>query len=208
MPNYMQILGDHYPDVEAYCVGNPTVYSNITWKNTVISQAALDAVSGDLNQDALVVIDATTLDTGKVPQWTGTKWVPVVLDGNGTNTTFGTQYAYAETESAQSTTSPQFIEHTSLTTNVLSNGTYRVGWYSEIASNSSNSSVEANININNAIIGNIQVEPADTTNWYVFSGFRQLVLSDVQTIKLEFKRQGANATVSMRRSRIEILRLN
>ena len=40
--DYIEILGDYYPDVEAIAVGDPTVYSNIQFISTVIPQADLD----------------------------------------------------------------------------------------------------------------------------------------------------------------------
>ena len=42
--NYIKLIGDYYPEAEAYCVGSPTVYSNIVWETTAISQAVLDGV--------------------------------------------------------------------------------------------------------------------------------------------------------------------
>lgn len=47
MPNYINIIGDNYPSVEAYVApGNdPTVYANIVWVSTPISQATLDGLS-------------------------------------------------------------------------------------------------------------------------------------------------------------------
>ena len=44
MANYIQLIGQYYPDAQAYCAGNPTIYSNIVWVSSAISQAELDGV--------------------------------------------------------------------------------------------------------------------------------------------------------------------
>ena len=44
MINYMKLLGDYYTGIEAYMSGDPSIYTNIIWKSSPISQAELDAV--------------------------------------------------------------------------------------------------------------------------------------------------------------------
>jgi len=45
MPDYLRIIGDCFPGVQAFVEGNadPTVYANIQWVSTPVSQAELDA---------------------------------------------------------------------------------------------------------------------------------------------------------------------
>jgi hypothetical protein len=43
MPNYIEVIGCYYNDAEAWTAGDPTVYGNIVWETTPISQAELDA---------------------------------------------------------------------------------------------------------------------------------------------------------------------
>jgi len=46
MPNYMNLMGEHYPEIECYCDGDPTVYGNITFVGSpTISQGTLDALT-------------------------------------------------------------------------------------------------------------------------------------------------------------------
>lgn len=42
--NYLDIIGEYYPDVQATCHGDPTIYAEIEWIAGSISQAELDAV--------------------------------------------------------------------------------------------------------------------------------------------------------------------
>lgn len=42
--NYLDVIGTYYTDAEAYCDADPTVYSDIQWITTPISQAELDSV--------------------------------------------------------------------------------------------------------------------------------------------------------------------
>ena len=41
MPNYLEILGNCFPGVEAYTAGNPTVYNDLIWVSPPVSEAEL-----------------------------------------------------------------------------------------------------------------------------------------------------------------------
>lgn len=45
MPNYMRLIGEHFPTVGATCEGDPSVYGSIVWVDgdALPTQAALDA---------------------------------------------------------------------------------------------------------------------------------------------------------------------
>ena len=43
MKNYIQLLAKYYPGTQASTVGDPSIYTNIVWTSTSISQAELDA---------------------------------------------------------------------------------------------------------------------------------------------------------------------
>ena len=46
MPNYLNLLGEYYPSMEAYCTGDPTVYAQVIQLGSpVISQVTLDALT-------------------------------------------------------------------------------------------------------------------------------------------------------------------
>ena len=42
--NYLDIIGEYYPDAQATCIGNPEVYAEINWITDPIDQAELEAV--------------------------------------------------------------------------------------------------------------------------------------------------------------------
>ncbi len=42
MPNYVEIVGNYFTGVGVVCAGDPTVYNDLVWESTVISQADLD----------------------------------------------------------------------------------------------------------------------------------------------------------------------
>jgi hypothetical protein len=46
MPNYINLIGEYYPSMEAYCAGDPTVYAEVIQLGSpVISQAELDGLT-------------------------------------------------------------------------------------------------------------------------------------------------------------------
>lgn len=54
--NYIDILGEYFPGVEAYCSGDPTVYANVVWVSTPIAQVDLDAaVLADCKTDRILL---------------------------------------------------------------------------------------------------------------------------------------------------------
>lgn len=84
MPNYLEILSDCYPDAQAYVIGNddPTVYTNLLWLSTQISQATLDASICNIQSNDIVSSSASPIlqyifsDTFSISN----KWLSI---GNG-----------------------------------------------------------------------------------------------------------------------------
>ena len=44
MPNYIDLVGEYYPDSQVTSTGDPSVYNNLVWITTAISQEDLDLV--------------------------------------------------------------------------------------------------------------------------------------------------------------------
>ena len=206
MPNYMEIIGECYPDAVVETRDDPTVYASIVWKSTQISQAELDVAVCD-NDPEVLIVDVTELAIGKVPQWDGTKWVPTVVSTGG-STVFGSEYLDVESETESSTSSTQYVQKVTMTTNDLPNGKYRIGWYVEANATSTKGSVETQVDRGGVVLGNGRHEPKDSNNWIECSGFRTETISGIQTIQLQFKRSGGNATAKVRRARLEIWRIS
>lgn len=206
MPNYMEIIGECYPDAHAESRGDPTVYNSIVWKTTQISQAELDAADCT-NNDESIIIDLTGIDVGKVPQWDGTKWVVAEVTGGG-GSVFGSEHHEVSSDTESSTTSTTNQTKATMTTSSLPNGKYRIGWFCELKSSSNKSSVEMETTMGGTVLGTGRVEPKDTNNWEAYSGHYYDTISGVQTIDLNYSREGGNATASIRRARIEIWRIS
>lgn len=49
MPDYMRIIGQFYPNVEAYTGGDPTKYEDITWISSPILKSELDSKAGNVD---------------------------------------------------------------------------------------------------------------------------------------------------------------
>lgn len=45
MTNYIEILGEYFPDTQAYVVGDPTAYANVVWVTAQVPQADIDAAN-------------------------------------------------------------------------------------------------------------------------------------------------------------------
>ena len=47
IPNYLEVISEHYPTSNCHTTGNPTDYNSIVWDTAIISQS-------DLNGKALI----------------------------------------------------------------------------------------------------------------------------------------------------------
>ena len=86
MPNYLRLIGEHFPTTGAYVPtgGDPTIYGDIVWIDTPIAQATLDALStGEETLVTRIEAQIATLNTGDFLQWDGTNFVPVPEPGGG-----------------------------------------------------------------------------------------------------------------------------
>jgi hypothetical protein len=79
MPNYIRLIGEHYPTLSAHVLanGDPTVYGDIIWDDTPIAQATLDALVADETLVSEVVAQLAALTIGDILQWDGNFFVPL-----------------------------------------------------------------------------------------------------------------------------------
>lgn len=80
MPNYLRLVGEHFPNTDAYVPtgGDPTIYNDIVWMDTPIAQATLDALStGEETLVTRIVAQLATINAGDVLQWDGANFAPV-----------------------------------------------------------------------------------------------------------------------------------
>lgn len=125
----------------------------------------------------------------------------------GSTTVYGTQRQDGSSDAQSSTTATTFQQKLRITTPSLPSGTYRIGWYYEIAHTSQNTSVEVQGQINDSttMFSTLQ-ELKDPTDWIGNGGMYHGVLSGVNNIDIDFRKDGAGGTASIRRVRIEIWR--
>lgn len=77
MPNYLMVLAECFPGVEAYTAGDPTVYEELVWVSTPIDKATLDAsLCANQNVSYGSVEVQGNLEEGDTLVWDGASWIP------------------------------------------------------------------------------------------------------------------------------------
>ena len=62
--NYLELIGEYFPDTQAYTQGDPTVYTEIIWIDTSIPQLDLDASNLiKIKTDKIIEFFNTTSDS-------------------------------------------------------------------------------------------------------------------------------------------------
>lgn len=91
-------------------------------------------------------------------------------------------------------------------TSSLTTGTYKVSWYCEHRSNSTNSYSQVRIQINDTnTIGDINQEPKDSFNYLQYSGFYVLNhTGGVLQVDMDYSSSKNNAATYIRRARLKI----
>jgi len=137
------------------------------------------------------------------------------VDSAGSESIFGSEYDYAESESESSTTSSDYQQKLRLTTETLPAGDYRIGWSFEHTSSTDRVDAVFNIEVDdttsiNELLPATQKKYADGA-WYNQSGFKHVSLTNAShTVDLDYK---ANVdeeagTTYIRKARLEIWRVS
>ncbi len=81
--NYMNILGIYYPTIEAYCHGDPTNYSNITWISPPVNKSILENSwdsGGNIELQAIPIFtEFEYAESVEVSSTNSTSWASKVL---------------------------------------------------------------------------------------------------------------------------------
>jgi len=142
--------------------------------------------------------------------------VDVEISAGSSESTFGSEYDYAESEGESSTTSTSWQQKIRLSVTGITAGTYRIGWsYEWSLSNHEKSGSSFNVDIDEGVSEIHQVEMGVEKNakysdgsFYVSSGFGHEPLSSgSHTIDLNFKAL-SGCTNYVRKARLEIWRVS
>jgi len=89
MPNYLELVGCHYDNAQAFVPGggDPTVYGDLVWTTTPISQAELDSLDPCPSPEEIDLANFFSDLEGLVPGdtlvWDGTQFVAGPAGGGG-----------------------------------------------------------------------------------------------------------------------------
>lgn len=140
--------------------------------------------------------------------WVSAQIPKVTLDGLTEIITGDRDLQTASNDLESSTTSTSWIQKITMTTPALMQGTYRIAWYAELKSSSTNNRAQLQVQINNTTtIGNTETSPKNTTDYMLSSGFYYYTGSGQLTIDMDYSSTLANATTYVRRARLEIWRV-
>ncbi len=118
----------------------------------------------------------------------------------------GTEYFYEEDDTLSTTVSSTPVSKLILTANTLG-GDYRYMSSCEIANSNITGSIEVTTQINGVDVNVITKEPKDVTDFIPSAGFKKLTLSaGTQTVEILFAAL-APGTASIRRARLELMRI-
>lgn len=193
-------------EVEAYSTTNPEEGDIITYSTAIGAWSNLPPQLSVLNDFA-----PANVNDGDVLAYEASSgnWVNVTGGGGGGGgSVFGSEHHEVSSDTESSTTSTTNQTKATMTTSSLPNGKYRIGWFCEMKSSSNKSSAEMEVKLGSTVIGTGRFEPKDANNWEAYSGHYYDTISGVQTIDLNYSREGGSATASIRRARIEIWRIS
>jgi len=123
---------------------------------------------------------------------------------------FGKERQDEESLALSTTTSTSFQEKLSLVTGTLIAGQrYRVGWYFELNSSKTNSSVYSQVQALDSItIQETIYEPKDSNNWIPIGGFGYFTPSTDQVVNFDIDyRAGGGNVAGIRNARLELWRV-
>jgi len=123
------------------------------------------------------------------------------------NSSFGSEFQQASSDSQSSTTSSSWQQKLRLTTGNLPSGTYRIGWYCEFWQSNRSDAVQVQVQIDDTTtIMSVENEPKDLHDRFGSGGFYYASLSGVTQIDMDYRQQ-RGSTAYIRRARIEIWRV-
>jgi len=131
---------------------------------------------------------------------------------SGTSSTsgFGNDFAYDESNTQSTTTSTTFQQKVTLqVSNLLSSGTYRIGWYCEMRTDTIADFMYMRVQQDDTTtLCEPVIEPKDTDNYYPLSGFAyvELVTSTTYDFDLDYRSENGDDTY-IRNARLEFWRV-
>ncbi len=149
-----------------------------------------------------------TPSTDDVLTWNGSGWAPSATG----DSTFGSEFQQASSDSQSTTTSTSFVQKLRLTTGTLPSGTYRIGWTYEYAHKSTSYDFRGQVQINDTTtIHNIRDESQDsgTDQRKPCAGFYYHTGSGVLNIDIDYCRSSSSGGTSyIWNARLEIWRVS
>lgn len=122
---------------------------------------------------------------------------------------FGTEYNYIKNDKDQYSSGTSWSTALTLSASNLPSGKYYFAWNCETTLSRTNSKVEISVTQNwTQNIGEIVIEPKDTSNWYPYSGFKEMTISGDHNFYIDFRSSARNATAGIRRVRMILWRIS
>jgi hypothetical protein len=124
---------------------------------------------------------------------------------------FGNHFARGSSDGESNTTSASYQDKLNLTVSGLAAGTYRVGWYAEIRSNSTNTDVLFRVQQDNTTdLALVNIEAQDATSYFPTGGFVMITLaaSTTYSFDMDYCSETAGTTAYIRRARLEFWRVS
>jgi len=154
-----------------------------------------------------VIRDESGVNTAVCPNLSDT----INLLAPGALNVFGRDYQEDDSEPESTTTSQTYQNKLTLNaTGLTIGGRYKVEFYCEISSSTTNRSVKARVQIDGVLVAETDIENKDNDNYYPFGGNSKFTaVAASSTITIDWVKVGSNAQLArIRRARLEIYRVS